>query len=675
MRSFVLYVAAVLAFATVARADDPPKPRLATKVFPVAELIVPIPDLVLPAPWEVPGPAEPAKRPTTAENAEKLLRVVTSMVRPYSWDAMGGPGKAEFYEIGSALVVTNTEDVLREVGDLLEAYRRLQSVSVVTEVRVLTVPAGFCERVGIKRDGNPGLTEEQVRGLLEAAEGQRDASVQQFPKVTTFVGQTATVRCGERRFFVTGVEATRVKGEAVMVAKNTPVELGDTLTLRGRVSADHRFVSLQAKVTRTRVEGESKLLPVVTQITPVFEGGSRGQPVPFTQYVEAPEIKTVAAERDVTIPTGGTVLLGVWTEPAKGCPPVLSMIPYMQRLFRNAGPAAECEVIVLATARVLEGDAPEVAPMPRPTTTRPRAFPLRNAAAADVAQALTEFLKSKKLDARLTHSAPSNTVYVQASAAVLEQVTKLIEKMDATPQQVQIALLVAQVPADFLSDIGMTDDTPNSPVLPLTARELNMLSVQIRKAKTRGCLKILAEPQFAAFDNQPAYFLTGGGMPFGGTPTIGPESVVMQAIQHQRLGVAMRVTPRINPDGTILMRVEPQVSSLSPTPVDLGNGTVAPAFNVQSLVATMRAADGQAVLVHGLTGPLCKANPDDGPFTALAKQACGSRRSELLFILTPHVVRSEVDQARVLAEEARRMEGCLPAPVKPATFTVPAPRP
>jgi hypothetical protein len=36
------------------------------------------------------------------------------------------------------------------------------------------------------------------------------------------------------------------------------------------------------------------------------------------------------------------------------------------------------------------------------------------------------------------------------------------------------------------------------------------------------------------------------------------------------------------------------------------------------------------------------------------------QRREILIIMTPHIIRNEADQARVLAEEARRMEWCLP---------------
>jgi len=56
----------------------------------------------------------------------------------------------------------------------------------------------------------------------------------------------------------------------------------------------------------------------------------------------------------------------------------------------------------------------------------------------------------------------------------------------------------------------------------------------------------------------------------------------------------------VNPDGKVLMRVEPQVSSVSPTPINLGNGINAPAFNVQTVQTTVLASDGETIVLGGL---------------------------------------------------------------------------
>src|SRR5581483_6378280 len=180
-----------------------------------------------------------------------------------------------------------------------------QEVSVCTEVRLVKVPAGCCERLRTQKCGAV-LGECELKTLLEAVQDSPGASVMQFPKVTTFEGQTATVRVGEQRFFVTGIETVKVKGQTTVAPKNAPVDLGETLTLCGRVTADGKSVTLRANLTRTQLSGDNvELVPVVTQIIPVFEGGSQGKPVSFTQFLQAPDLKTEKIEKTATVPCGG----------------------------------------------------------------------------------------------------------------------------------------------------------------------------------------------------------------------------------------------------------------------------------------------------------------------------------------------------------------------------------
>src|SRR5438477_607892 len=87
--------------------------------------------------------------------------------------------------------------------------------SPVYEVRLLKVPVGFCARAGVKLARDTTLTPAQLGALLEAAQGERDANVMMSPKMTALDGQTVTVKVGEERFFVTGLDAVKVKGQTV----------------------------------------------------------------------------------------------------------------------------------------------------------------------------------------------------------------------------------------------------------------------------------------------------------------------------------------------------------------------------------------------------------------------------------------------------------------------------
>ena len=75
-------------------------------------------------------------------------------------------------------------------------------------------------------------------------------------------------------------------------------------------------------------------------------------------------------------------------------------------------------------------------------------------------------------------------------------------------------------------------------------------------------------------DNQSGFIQVGSGFPYVSSAT-GKDAVV-QTIEYQHVGLTMRVTPRISPDGKVLMRVEPTVSSVNPTPADTSRVTGLP---------------------------------------------------------------------------------------------------
>ncbi len=374
---------------------------------------------------------------------EQLIKLVTGMVRPFSWDTQGGPGKVEFFDIGSALVVNQTGDVISEVQALLDSLRRLQDLAVAVEIRIVSLSETFFERMGVdfsvnvktsttkfepnlttqvfrpepfindinqkgvttgltpagtftpdldvpiransfqyavpgfggypNNPGNNGgvslglafLNDIQVFMFMEAAQGDRRQNIMQAPKLTLFNGQTATISVSDFAYFVSNVQVFSVNGQVVFVPQNTPLPIGTQGGLGGQigvqavVSADRRFVRITPTVALSTITGSTvPLFPVTTFITPVFEGGSQGQPIPFTQFLQQPAISTIDVQTTVVCPDGGTVLLGGFKYLAEGRnefgPPFLSKVPYLNRLFKNVGIGRETRhLMLMITPRII----------------------------------------------------------------------------------------------------------------------------------------------------------------------------------------------------------------------------------------------------------------------------------------------------------------------------------
>src|SRR5439155_7262953 len=101
--------------------------------------------------------------------------------------------------------------------------------------------------------------------------------------------------------------------------------------------------------------------------------------------------------------------------------------------------------------------------------------------------------------------------------------------------------------------------------------------------------------------------------------------------------------------------------------INLGNGLLAPQFNVQTVETTVAAMDGETVAIGGLISARDSKNENKIPFfgdlplvgSLFRFRTQLKTKQELLVILTPHVVRCRADAERMLAMESRRMDWAI----------------
>jgi type II secretory pathway component GspD/PulD (secretin) len=404
MRSRLLAAAAVLvALAASGRADDTAatKGRLVTKVFSVADLVTPIPpivtvDTVLPATLSQlsSGPAAcggfrnvsptpplvtAPKLPTVAENAANLIKLITSTVRPTSWESSGGHGTIGFFDLGSALVVFQTAEVLKEVEDFLAALSRIQDMTIACEVRKMTASVAAIKVAGLKLPTKEGevafLTGKQFYDLMAAVQDDEDSMVVQAPKMTLRNGQTGTLRVMEQVPYLMSEDVRRVNGNTIIMPKTEMIYAGAELTLKGRIAADGKTIALGVNLTSSQVGGCPQV-PVTIFVTPVFEGGSRGQPVPITQFIPSPAINKCGLEKQLVLPSGGhAVIVGpeeIYASEEETPIPVLSDLPLIGDLFTwTETRDVRVRTLVIISPVVItpdEATKSELTPMPVPVT-------------------------------------------------------------------------------------------------------------------------------------------------------------------------------------------------------------------------------------------------------------------------------------------------------------------
>ncbi len=184
--------------------------------------------------------------------------------------------------------------------------------------------------------------------------GDDRSNVLQAPKVTLFNGQQAFVSDTSQEPFVTSVMPVVGDFAAAQQPVITVLSEGTSLTVQAVVSPDHRFVRLTVVPFFSQI-GDVQELPVhrldVTNnttntttdpTTSTTTNAAAGETtVSSGTTVQLPTFNFVTVTTTVSVPDGGTVLLGGIKRLSEGRSergvPILSKIPYINRLFRNIG--------------------------------------------------------------------------------------------------------------------------------------------------------------------------------------------------------------------------------------------------------------------------------------------------------------------------------------------------
>jgi type II secretory pathway component GspD/PulD (secretin) len=210
------------------------------------------------------------------------------------------------------------------------------------------------------------LSDIQVFLFMEAVQGDRRTNVMQAPKLTLFNGQTSRITATDSQFFITGVQVQTALGQFLYTPQSMFFNFGSTITIQAVISADRRFVRLSLTPNLTNLATPLvELFPVVTPIFPQFDGTFTGQPVVFTQFLQRPIIQNVNINTTVAVPDGGTVLLGGLKRLSEGRnefgPPILSKIPFIDRLYKNVGYGREAEsLLIMVTPRIIINEEEEL---------------------------------------------------------------------------------------------------------------------------------------------------------------------------------------------------------------------------------------------------------------------------------------------------------------------------
>jgi type II secretion system protein D len=275
-------------------------------------------------------------------------------------------------------------------------------------------------------------------------------------------------------------------------------------------------------------------------------------------------------------------------------------------------------------------------------------------------------------------------VLVNASPRYMEKVQDIIKELDVDPPQVLIQVLLAEVSLDrneslgaefgraqigefgvmagmgnvrpaaaasgsqtltqtqLLGSLFTNSGTPNVAI----GTEDFQLLINALAAQSR--VQVLSNPSVMVENNSKGYIQVGETVRLPSGFSFLQGGAQQSSVSPEEIGVILNVTPSINPEGFVRMQIEPEISRLSLQTTQISEDFKSPVVTRRRANTTVTVKDGQTVVIGGLISdrfervdnkiPLLGDIPVLGSLFRQHKE--NSSKTELLIVLTPHVVRS-----------------------------------
>ena len=183
------------------------------------------------------------------------------------------------------------------------------------------------------------------------------------------------------------------------------------------------------------------------------------------------------------------------------------------------------------------------------------------------------------------------------------------------------------------------------------------IGATLQDLETKQVLQILAEPTITTLSGQKAAFLAGGEFPF---PVVqgGAGTLASVTVQFRPYGVKLDFTPVVNGDGTIQLKVSPEVSALDYTNAVQISGYTIPAVSTRRAETQVVLKDGQSFAISGL---LDKRSTDSFAHTPgiasipilgalFRSKGINHSTTELMVVVTPEIVDPLADSDKAPTE-------------------------
>lgn len=255
-------------------------------------------------------------------------------------------------------------------------------------------------------------------------------------------------------------------------------------------------------------------------------------------------------------------------------------------------------------------------------------------------------------------------IVVEDQPAVIERVAKILEELDRQPLQVLIEAKVLEVVLDDGEAFGINwnkvfngatakDTTGSFGTTGLAQGSIedgparsgffvglvnSNVTLFLEAQATKSRVRTISSPRLLAIENQEAKAVIGNSTGYKVTTTI--NQVTTESVQFLESGVILRVTPSVDQQGRILLKVHPEVSTAS-----LSSGV--PSKKSTEVTTEFLCEDGQSVFIGGLIKRISSLEETGVPglsrLPVLGRLFSSTNdsvaQSETVVIISPRIVR------------------------------------
>lgn len=296
-------------------------------------------------------------------------------------------------------------------------------------------------------------------------------------------------------------------------------------------------------------------------------------------------------------------------------------------------------------------------------------------------------------DVRIIADEPNNSLIIVSTAREYEVIESVLKQLDAVPLQVLIDATIVEITLTdnleyglkwFLTHgdkgtaggsrggvAGLGGITVQNMVDTVTSGAAGGFSYGFLSSRDRisavlslladeSMLNVISAPSLMVLNNQEATIQVGDEVPIRTSDTITTGGSQVNSFQRLKTGVTLKVKPRVNSGGLVIMEIEQKISNAK-----AGSTVGLPTIAEREIQSTIAVQSGDSIALGGLITdnrndgkngiPILHKLPLVGPLFGSTKKS--QDRTELLVLITPRVVKNRHDALDITNQFKRKLTG------------------